>query len=140
MADDRYLWIGTGSGTLYFFSVVAGVHNPASHVRALAKQSTGGVKLSERHDRLGPEVTDGGLLSSVVADEETSGNHLDHRRKTVFGRTLRGGGLRTLKGDSPGVYKLKFEESHQPLSTTNESVKTLIGLRYVPICRVIISN
>ena len=135
MADDRHLWVGTGSGTLYLFAVIAGVPNPGSRVRALAKQSGGDPlspagQLGSHRERLGPDVTDGGLLSSVVADEEASGSHLDRRRKTAFGWTFRGGSRSSaLKGDSPGVYKLKFEESHQPLSTTNESVKTLIGVR-----------
>ena len=128
MSDEGKLWLGTGSGSIYLFSVVAGVANPSQRVVALAKQA--GIEHSSKfRDRIGS----GGLLSSVVEDEAEE-NHLEKRRRTNFGYTFRGGTRNRLGTSSPGVYKLIFVESLQSYPNSTEPVRTLLNIRLVLYC------
>ena len=125
MSDEGKLWLGTGSGSIYLFSVVAGVANPSQRVVALAKQA--GIEHSSKfRDRVGS----GGLLSSVV-EGEAEENHLERRRKTNFGYTFRGGTRNRSGASSPGVYKLVFVENHQSYPNSTEPVRTLLSIRLV---------
>jgi len=158
MCDGSYLWLGTGSGAVHIFSVVANVKDPLAKIQQLAKQSQESKEPS--HQRRAQKS--GGLLSKVVAEELTSlepgeannetdagvseddpkfkareAKYYERRRKTKFGRTLRHefrGESSSEKRREPSVFQLVFEASNQVVPSKNESVRVLLPLKQGEDC------
>ena len=152
MCNSSYLWLGTGSGGVHIFSVVANVEDPLAKIQQLAKQSQESQEPSQQRK----SYKSGGLLSKVVAEELTSlepaepiieteaaaseddakfkargGKYYERRRKTKFGRTLRHefrGESSSEKRREPSIFQLVFEASNQVVPSKNESVRVLLPL------------
>lgn len=117
------LILGTGSGSIHMFNVVAAVPNPAGKVHVLAKQSRTDT-LTEFRGRTGS----GGLLSSTLELDGQS-HYLDRRRRTVFTHTFRKSQRRKGTTSDSDVYKLEHAQSLEMSLAPAEPVRTLLAIR-----------
>ena len=155
MAVEGWLWIGTGRGTVFIFSVARAVAEPQLVIQQLA-QTTKTEECdtevqnhqSETERRRGSQGGGGGggLVAKELAGEETtledsddgavahkSDEGVDRRkgdrriyRRPPFGRTLRGPSTRPVVQRSPAVFKLVYKKSYHLIE--RESVKVILPL------------
>ena len=154
MASGDYLWLGTGSGTVFIFSVHRATAEPEQLIQQVAQansKSNAEVLVEEEAEQKGLLSDQGGLVQerleegevkesagSGVAREPTSrpGRRLKERtdyyqqRRTAFGRTLRGPSVN--KGrKQPAIFRLVYNAEHQLAEGGNDSVKVILPLRLV---------
>lgn len=155
MASADNLWLGTGSGTVFIFSVCRAIAEPEQAIQQMAQassKSTADVVVEEEEaDQRGLLSDQGGLVQegltegevkesvgSSVAKEPASrpGRRWKDRsdyyqqRRTAFGRTLRGPSVN--KGRKrPAIFRLEYKAKHRLAEGGNEPVRVILPLRLV---------
>lgn len=139
LAGENLVYVGTGGGEVFKFTVVASVVDPEASIKEIAAER-GNPRIRKRKTDEGITATAGeGLLSkALLGREKEAGTTTDsspsyfasRHRKTQFGRTLRHG---RPEGDSTGldlvaIYKLEYTTHQQLGSAANEPVRVVLPI------------
>ena len=135
MVSGGRLWIAAGKGMVLVFTVSGAVAETEVAIVQLAQERSELAQLTEGKSCNG---TGHGLLTAELAGdphvsepsteplEERSNKEYYRKRRTAFGRTLRGPSMKKIQ-QSPAVFLLKYESNYQLVQS--ESVRVLLSMQ-----------
>ena len=148
MASRDYLWLGTGIGKVFIFSVCRTTAEPEEVIQKMAEATSKALgTVQEEEEKAKPKGLwsgSGGLLKEGLSDPEGWGKEPNshtssepppkpgktnwQQRRTVFGHTLRGSPA-SRGNRRPAAFQLVYKTAHQLAEEKNEPVRVLLPLR-----------